>query len=185
MTERKLLQILKAKSEAIMQEDKYYHDFAHVMGVYHNVEKLLRYEMGHRLVLLTAALFHDIDRDKEYHGAVAALKVEEILGNIDEFPKELIEHVSRIIRAHDSSQIRNDERLFYDADKMDAFNELADARTFMMYSKDGLTLHQACEKYSQLIDSFYNRLHTDTARWLAEKDYRRCKRRVHNLLRRY
>ncbi|MFA6493405.1 MAG: HD domain-containing protein [Patescibacteria group bacterium] len=171
MTENELLKSLKLKSKEIMSEDKLYHDFAHAMGVFNNVQELLKYEGANRLVLLTAALFHDIARGKDKHGAVAALEVEEILGNINEFPKELIGHVSRIIRAHDSFQFKFDERLFSDADKMDAFNELGVIRSFMMYAQEGKTLQEACNKYIKIIERFYSNLYTPTAKQLAKKDY--------------
>ncbi len=185
MNEKILLKNLREKSKELMKDGKHFHDFAHVMGVYKNVEKLLKYEEGNRLVLLTAALFHDVKRNLQNHGAKGAIFIKEFLNSVPEFPKNLIEPVVQIVNAHNKKQKNKEEKLFYDADKMDAFNELATVRSFMMYAKEGLSLREACFKYSDLIDHFYNKLYTTTAKKTVRNEYKKMKQFVLKLLERY
>lgn len=170
-----------------MGAGKHYHDFAHVLGVYRNVEMLLgSYPQANRLILLTAALFHDVERDKPNHGTKGAEHVREILQQIEVFPQDLIESVAQIINSHDKEEKQSiEEEVFYDADKMDAFNELATARSFMMYAEEGFTLEEACNKYSELLDFFFGKLHTETAKKLAESSYRDTKNFARKLTERY
>lgn len=178
-----ILKILKGKSQQIMEEDKYFHDFAHVIRVYQNAEKLLEVEQGDKLVILTAALFHDIKREMNNHGTEGAKFAKQILADIPQFPAELIEPVSKVIYAHDKdTQENQDEKILFDADKMDAFNELGTIRSFMMYSKKGFTLKEACERYFEIVDTFYDRLNTKTAKTIAYKNYKETKEFVSKLI---
>lgn len=185
MNEEILLKNLKRKSKDIMKDGKHFHDFIHIMGVYKNVEKLLKYEKGNKIVLLTAALFHDIKRNCKNHGAKGANRVKEILRLTPEFPKNLISSVSQIIDAHDKKPKTKNEKIFYDADKMDAFNELATARSFMMYAIEGLSLKGACLKYLNLIDYFYNQLNTATAKKLIQREYKKTRSFALRLIKKY
>ena len=45
------MQDLKIISREHMEKDKFYHDFAHAMGVYKNVQKLLEHEQGDEVSL--------------------------------------------------------------------------------------------------------------------------------------
>lgn len=175
MNQKILLDNLKRKSKNIMKDGKHFHDFAHVMGVYKNVEKLLKYEKDNRIVLLTSALFHDIERDCKNHGIKGARSVKKILNSIPEFPKNLISPVSQIIKVHDKKPKTKNEKLFYDADKMDAFNELAVVRSFMMYAINGLSLKKACFEYVNLIDYFYKQLNTPIAKKLTLIHYKKAR----------
>jgi HD superfamily phosphodiesterase len=185
MDQEALLEKLKEKSKEIMEVGRNFHDFAHVMGVYRNVEKLLRYEQGNRLVLLTAALFHDIRRESSNHGSEGAKGVKKLLQSIPEFPPDLIDPVAQIIDSHDKEQKTQDEGLFYDADKMDAFNELGIVRAFMMYSKWGLSLEESCFHYLDLIEDFFDNLHTPTAKKLIKGEYEETKRFALELVKKY
>lgn len=175
MKQKILLEKLKRKSREIMEDGKHFHDFAHIMDVYKNIERLLKYEKGNRLILLTATLFHDVKRDSQNHGNEGSKYMEGLLRSIPEFPQDLIDSVVQVISSHDKEQKTCDEKLFYDADKMDAFNELATARSFMMYSKEGLSLKEACLNYLNLIDYFFHSLHTTTAQKLIKKEYKETK----------
>ncbi len=154
-----------------MENGPSFHDFPHVLGVYQNVESLLKYESGSRLVLLTASLLHDTKRGSEDHGTEGAKYAKSILLSIPEFPDDLIEPVAQVIYAHDKEQRTSDEKLFYDADKMDAFNKLGIARSLMMMSQEGLTLKESSFKLLKLTDYFYNSLHTSIATYLIRKNY--------------
>lgn len=185
--EKILLKKLKLKVKNEMQGVNMFHDFVHTENVYKNVEKLLKYERGNKLVLLTVALFHDIKRDGENHEIEGAKYTEQILKDIPEFPQNLIESIAQIIAVHDNikKQITPEQKIFNDADKMDAFSELGIIRSFMMYAKNGLSLKDACLKYLDLIDNFYHSLYTDSAKKIVHKKYLKTKRFALKLIKNY
>ncbi len=180
-----LLKKLKKTAEKIMGNGKYYHDFAHCMGVYKNIEKLLVYKQGNKLALLIAALFHDIKRDYKNHGSEGAKCAEKILREIPEFPEKITKRVAQIINSHDKKQKTKDEKLFYDADKMDAFNELGIARSLMMYASEGFSLKEACFRLHKLYKSFYRNLNTTIAKRLVKNNYKKIKVFTQRLIKRY
>ncbi len=186
MNEEILLRRLKKKSKRIMEKGNH-HDFAHVINVYQNVEKLLKHMKGDRLVLLTASLFHDVKRDSKNHSVKGAEYTRKILKATADFPQHKIDQVIRIIKSHSHIKIQksSDEKIFYDADKMDAFSEIGIVRSFMMYSEEGVSLREACIDYIKLIEKFYNRLHTDVAKKLIKKDYEKTKHFAQNLIKNY
>lgn len=185
MEDREILEIIKAKSEGIMNQEKLYHDWGHALGVYKNMEKLLKVIKGNKMVLLPASLLHDTRRDLPNHGTEGALYSIEILMGIPEFPRELIGKVANVIFAHDKKQETLDEKLLYDADKMDAFTNLGTIRTFLMYSQKGVPISKACWDYLDLLHTFYITLHTKPAKIMAKKSYEETRRFTWGLINKY
>ena len=64
MRQETLLERLKEKSKEIMEEGKHFHDFAHVIGVYRNVEKLLKYETALKLSFSKFGFFYKDNEPK-------------------------------------------------------------------------------------------------------------------------
>jgi len=122
---------------------------------------------------------------KEALKTSGAIFVKKLLTSIPEFPPNLIEPVIKIIEAHDKKQRTKEAKLFSDADTMDAFNNLGIIRSFMMYAKEGFSLEKAGNDYIKLVDRFYNELHTETAKKLVDKDYRKFKTFAKDLIRHY
>ena len=141
--------------------------------VYKNAEKLLRYEKADRLVLLTAVLFHDVKRGKNNHGRAGAVYVKKILKAIPEFPSEKINFVAETIATHSNKyECKSaEQKLLYDADKMDTFTELGIVRAFMIYSQQKFNLKNACFDYVNFLNSRYKKLNTKTAKKLVGEDY--------------
>lgn len=189
ISENNLLYILKRRSFEAMKDGLFFHDYIHAINVFKNVEKIIRreklIEKPTKIILLTAALFHDMKRNRPRHGLGGSLEVGNILRNVEYFPREYIKDVERIIASHDSGQINLDEKIFFDADKMDLFNELGLARSFMMYSCMGFSLREACFSYDKLLDTFFQGLYTKSAVALVKDDYIRMKDISKNLLGNY
>jgi len=185
MEEKRLLLNLKKKSKKLMKNGRFFHDFAHVLAVYKNVARLLKYKKADKLVLLTTALFHDIKRDCENHGYQGGILTKDILEKTSKFPPELIVEVVRIIDSHDKFPKKHDEKLFYDADKMDAFNEFGMVRSFMMFALEGMTLKKACSAYLELIDKFYKNLNFPISKKIVSKDYKKIRKLTFDFLKRY
>lgn len=183
--EETLLEKLKTISKGHMEKDKLYHDYAHVLGVYSNVEKLLEFEQGDNLVLLTAALFHDICRDKENHDREGAKLTEEILNGIEDFPKDKTPQVINLIKKHEKGQLTHEEKIFADADKMEAFTMLGFARGLMMFAKWDYTLKKSIFTYEELLDMWFKGFYFDKTRELVELNYQTLKKELQTLQDRY
>jgi len=174
-------------SKKIMTDGKMFHDFVHVKNVYSNIKTLLKYEKGDEMVLLTAALLHDIKRDHINHGTEGAIYAKEILNSIDGLSEEFIDNVYEIIFSHDKVgfQDTQDKKIFYDADKMDAFNDLGLIRSFMMYASDNLTMEESCTRFLAYIDSTYSSLFTNISKELVHDAYLKNKIRVSTMILNY
>ncbi len=183
--ENELLEQLKLISKEHMEKDKFFHDYAHALGVYSNVEKLLEHENGNRLALLTAALFHDICRDQEDHDKVGAKLAKEILEGIKEFPKEHLDSVIALIEKHEAGQVTQDQKIFSDADKMEAFTPLGFARGLMMFAEWKYPLKKAIFTYEELLKKWYKGFYFDVTNHLVETNYSELKKYIDELKSRY
>ncbi|WP_291571182.1 HD domain-containing protein [Clostridium sp. UBA4548] len=160
-------------SQSMMNSDKKFHDFVHTKNVYFNIKTLLKYEEADETILLTAALLHDIRRECNNHGTEGSLCAREILKSIEGISEEFIGKVCEIIYSHDKRGFQDtcDKRVFYDADKMDAFSDFGLIRSFMMYALENLTIKESCNRYIEYIDSTYNSLFFNISKELIHKDY--------------
>lgn len=183
--ESELLEKLKVISKEHMENDKFFHDYAHALGVYSNVVKLLEHVPGSRFVLLTAALFHDICRDKENHDQEGAKLTREILDKLEEFPKDKIQAVVDLIEKHEKDQITQDQKIFSDADKMEAFTELGFARALMMFSKWNYTLKKSIFTYEELLEKWYKGFYLDITRNLVDTGYTELRNKIGELKNKY
>ncbi|EQB90380.1 HD superfamily phosphodiesterase [Clostridium punense] len=187
MKENDFLKKVMVISKNIMENDKKFHDFVHVKNVYFNIVTLLKYEEGDKAALLTAALLHDIKRECKEHGTKGSLYAKEILESIEGISKEFSDKVCGIIYSHDKRgfQDTHEKKIFYDADKMDAFGELGLIRSFMMYALENITIKESCSRYIEYIDSTYNNLFFHISRELVYDDYLKNKNRALKMLMNY
>ena len=189
INEDDLLNYLKKRSFEIMGRGSYYHDYAHAVNVFDNVRKIIKKEKlikkSSRIILLTAALFHDIKRNEAEHGLKSSIEAEKILHNIRCFPQKYIKNVKKIIISHDFQQINLDEKILFDADRMDFFNELGMIRSFMMYGYEGLSLKEACFAYDKLLDVFFQSIHLNSSIALSKSKYAKMKNVSRKLLLNY
>ncbi len=185
MNKNQILKKLEKIAMTEMSKGQFFHDQAHVKAVYGNVKKLLKHEAGDDLVLLTAALFHDIKRDENDHGLEGAKYTRKILEGVADFPLDKIYDVAQVIQYHDKKGHEMCNKLFSDADIMDAFTSLGIARSFMFYAKQEFSLKDACFDYIKFIEKRHKQLNTKTAKELVKTDYEKCKKFVEDILKVY
>ena len=183
--DQKLLDILLNKSKEIMEQDKMFHDFAHAKNVLNYAIYLEETLGGDKDIIYTAALFHDIARDVDNHPIEGAKQLQAILNKIDTFPKDKIAAVCAAVEHHEEGQTTHDEKVIADADKMDAFNELASGRGFMMSAKKGYTLKSSIKSYLRLLETWFNQFHFDESREYVVADYANSKRLLQKMLSMY
>lgn len=134
----KAIDSIKYEVEKIMDNDSA-HDFAHVMRVYKNAQKICKKEKANEKLILTAALLHDIvsypksDKRSKLSSIHSAKKAKQILKKYD-FTKEEIMIVCDAIRDHSFSQNKKpatlEGKVLQDADRLDAIGAIGVARVF-------------------------------------------------------
>jgi uncharacterized protein len=129
------------------------HDYEHTLRVFNNAKMLLKFEKkADSQVVLLASLLHDIGRSEEFaeagrvcHAEVGAKIAEKYLLE-NGFDMCLVSKVCRAIRVH---RFRNkaespetlEEKILYDADKLDSLGAVGIGRAFMFAAKVGARLH--------------------------------------------
>lgn len=166
-----LLLKLKQKAEELMTPSKMHHDYSHVLNVYRNAETLIEKLGGDSVVILTAALFHDIARDQENHEKVGAEKLRALLNEMDEFPKDKIEETCLVVERHEGGQLTHNEKILADADKMDAFTESGVKRGLKMFADEGHDSEKAKILYLELLEKWSRGFHFEESRATMEENY--------------
>lgn len=134
----KAIDSIKDEVEKIMGNDSA-HDFAHIMRVYKNAQKICQKEKANEKLILCAALLHDIvsypksDKRSKLSSIHSAKKAEQILKKYN-FSKEEIMIVCDAIRDHSFSQNKKpvtlEGKILQDADRLDAIGAIGVARVF-------------------------------------------------------
>ncbi len=155
MTEK--FAILESKVRAILESATGCHDFDHTLRVLANARRLAAMETGADLTVVeTAALLHDIGRPEEIeskgkhcharYGAETAAAMLQELGCEPDF----IDKVAACIRTH---RFRGklipqtlDEKIVYDADKLDSIGAVGIGRAFYFAGREGARLHNTAEE---------------------------------------
>lgn len=197
MTEQELWQKLYTAAEKELADGPGCHDFAHILRVLHNAERIAESENVNDLFALrVGALLHDIARPEEQrangtvcHALLGAEKAATVLRQCGCTDETFIQKVSGIVRSHryrgGISPATIEEQIVYDADKLDSLGAFGVARSFHFAGRIGARLHNTkeaalnSEAYSRE-DTAYReylvklrhlpeRMLTETGRQLAEK----------------
>ena len=141
--------------ELLEKTEKYFeeggsHEHSHTDRVYKNALEISEGEDVDIDVVKTAALLHDIAREKQdsgkckCHAMEGAKMAKELLENLD-FPKEKIGRVIYAIESHrHSSKIEPKTReaaIIQDADRLDALGAITIGRMFSSGGKAGIPLY--------------------------------------------
>ncbi len=171
------------------------HDWFHIVRVYNNAKKINESEKGDELIVLLAALLHDIADPKFNNGdeEIGPRMAREFLTSIG-VEDEIIDHVQQIIRNLSFKASlgtitfeSNELNIVQDADRLDAMGAIGIARAFtyggyknrVLYDPEiAPKLHQTKEEYKNTtaptINHFYEKLlllkdlmKTDTGKKIA------------------
>ena len=188
---QKLINIAKEK---ITSEDVS-HDFDHSMRVLINAEEIAKVEFADMDIIVPAALFHDVvcypknHPMSKYSAKESADLVENILSEIDEYPKDKIKEVMTAIKECSFSKgIKPkslESKILQDADGLEATGAIAIMRTFssggqmsvpFYHPDDPFPTKRTPDGLKYAIDFFYTRLlkikdrmHTKYAKRIAER----------------
>jgi HD superfamily phosphodiesterase len=184
-----LLQLLKKKAKEKLGENTRFHCYAHAIEVLENAQKLLEVEGKDKyddVVMLTAALFHDVSNyQDEREGEDGAKFTEEILREMDTFPKDKIADVKRLIESISREPEKDDEVLISTADEMAAFSDLGLIRSFMISGSRGMKVKDAIEWELSYLEKRFNKFKLQSAKDMVKKSYEDRKKFLENALESY
>jgi len=171
------------------------HDFSHSYRVFLNAIHLAKIEGGDLEIIAPAALFHDLIVYPKNHPnsnnsqRESALATEKILSELENYPKNKIENVVKVIEECSFSQnifpSSFESKIVQDADKLEATGVISIMRTFcstgqmkrpLFHEDDPFCTQREPDSKEYALDLFYTRLlkakdrmHTQTAKLLAIK----------------
>lgn len=145
--QEKLLEIIKVEFKGVSGD----HGVDHTMNVYNNAIHLAETEGANIEVVKAAALLHDIGRKEEAeskvklnHAEIGAEKTEKILSDLGCDP-EFIERVRLCVLRHRTRDNKApesiEEKVIFDADKLDSIGAVGIGRAFMWAGKVGAKIH--------------------------------------------
>lgn len=150
---------LEELSREQLERDPSCHDWDHTRRVLLSAQSLARQEGADLSVVTAAAILHDIARPEEMasqgevdHAVLGATKARELLQREKLGTPEWWERVVRCIRTH---RFRNrtgeapatvEERVLFDADKLDSLGAIGLARAFHFAGKTGARVHNSAQE---------------------------------------
>jgi uncharacterized protein len=167
------------------------HDFTHVLRVLKYTEMLAKKEKADGEIVRYAALFHDYIREARHeikgdHANLSAKAVKKILPRY--VAKEKIPAILRAIRSHSRrSGIKPrtiEDKIMWDADKLDGFGPMGIARFLIIGDSLGLTIKRGVKNARDQITGVYNTdfAYTKTAQNLIEKRLKKSMRMCREIL---
>lgn len=171
----KVIELLQKQVKLGMKNDSA-HDFAHILRVYKNAQKLCKQEKANEKLVLSAVLLHDIvsypKSDKRSHlsSQQSAKKAEKILKKLD-FTNNEIQIVSDAIRDHSFTRGKTPQtlegKILQDADRLDAIGAIGIARVFAVGGSEKRAFYNIVDPFCKTrdpndklwtIDHFYQKL---------------------------
>lgn len=170
------------------------HDYAHVMRVYKNAQKIAKHEKADTRLVLAAVLLHDIvqfpksDPRSKTASIKSAILAQKILKKHG-FAEPEIKTISDAIRDHSYSRGKIPQtiegKILQDADRLDALGAIGIARTFSVGGSEKRPIYNDVDPFcrtrkpddhSWTVDHFYRKLlllekkmNTKFAKSLAKK----------------
>lgn len=153
------------------------HGFDHTQRVYNIAYNIGKWEGADLLVVLSAALLHDIGRTIEEgigadHAETAAFFGKDFLKTIN-FPKAKINSVFNAIKQHRSSRgalpSTVEAKVLSDADNLDALGAIGIGRTFTYGGRLGRDVRGTIRFIRDNMLNRAEKMYTSTARRLAER----------------
>ncbi len=148
---------LSVKVRKILSTSPRCHDWEHTLRVLHNAKMIASNEKGaDKKVIELGALLHDIARADEMAikgGICHAKKGAELAGKIlkdADFDKNICQKVVKCVRRHrfrsDQRPISIEEKVVYDADKLDSVGAVGLGRAFLFAGREGAKVHNTKEE---------------------------------------
>ncbi len=170
------------------------HDYTHLERVLKLARFIAEEEKGDVELVSAMALLHDIVRPEDdtgvYHALDSSRIAKEILENAG-YSTEDIDKILSGIKAHSIHSGKEEpstleERILFDADKIDALGYIGVARWFMAMSNKKMAIDDAAKLYIKTLEKFKKTkggLYTKTGNKIAQKRYNISKKFMEDMLR--
>lgn len=157
MSYQKAFERLSGKVCEILKKSPRCHDWEHTLRVLSNAKMIAKKEKKCDMrVVEIGALFHDIARADELaikgkvcHAKKGAKLTEEMLKD-DGLNEALIEKVVKCVRCHryrgNEIPVTIEEKIIYDADKLDSLGAIGIGRAFLFAGRIGAKVHNTLEE---------------------------------------
>jgi len=156
------------------------HGLDHVMRVVNLCEVIGHREHADMMVLLPAALFHDIARQIEAESGIPheeeGARIAGLYLHSIRFDEKRIEKIQHAIRTH-RFRSRNkpqtlEARILSDADKLDAMGAIGIARTFIRAGEHGGEIRDGMDHMQEKLLNLSGLMYTGTAKKMADDRHR-------------
>ncbi|WP_411502661.1 HD domain-containing protein [Brevibacillus centrosporus] len=163
------------------------HDWQHNLRVMAMCERIGREEGADLMILGLGALLHDVGRAEERrtgecHAQISARSAEVLLRE-EGLSDSIITRVQAVILAHrfrkDRPPVTIEEKVLFDADKLDSIGAIGVARAFaysgvlgQVIQSDQEEQHTPLKEYEWKLQRIKDRLYTQTARDIALERHR-------------
>jgi len=170
------LEHLKKHVKKIYLKNDPAHDFAHIMRVYKNAEKICKTEKSNRKLVLTSVLLHDIvkktqsDKRTKSSADLSSEKASLILKKL-KFTETDIAIISEAIRNHSFTRRKISKsiegKILQDADRLDAIGAIGIARVFAVSGAKNREFYEPNDPFSMMrkpndkkwaLDHFFKKL---------------------------
>lgn len=173
-SDSKVLEDIVKKRMAVLEGTA--HSYAHVDRVVKVAAVLAEKEQADVELAQTAALLHDIGRAVgEPHNETGAKLASEILRQSTNYPQERIEKIEKIVLQHPIAFRHKletlEEKIVWDADKIDLLGVIGIARVFHWLGEK--PFETAVDTCFEELKPIYNLLNTPSAQKIAKERYRR------------
>lgn len=184
----KRFKLLYEKVGMIFEDAPGCHDWWHTLRVLHNARMIAKMEKkADYSIVEMGALLHDVSRPDEFnsrgtlcHAEHGSLKAADLLAECGFSDKEMIKKVTECVRKH-RFRLRGsakpesiEEKIVYDADKLDSIGAIGVGRAFHFAGRIGARLHNT--KKEALGSKSYSREDTAYREYLVK--LRRIKNRM-------
>jgi uncharacterized protein len=148
---------LSIQVKEILSKSPRCHDWEHTERVLHNAQIIASSEKNiNKKVVKLGALLHDIARADELaingeicHAKKGAELAEKILVDAG-FDKEICQKVAKCVRRHrfrgNKTPVSIEEKIIYDADKLDSVGAVGLGRAFLFAGREGARVHNTKEE---------------------------------------
>lgn len=178
---RKIKILERLVSQYVKQNNSVSHDISHINRVRKYCKIIAKEERANIEIIEAAALIHDLSRDDSKHNhrhhrlsAVVGVNLLKKAGYDNTTRDKIIKCVNSHSRQSSILPITIEEKVLFDADKIDGLGHIGIARWFSVTGRENINIRESADLYLNELNKFYKRfgnLFTKTGSNLAKDKF--------------